>query len=99
MPGSAKYQLLVWHTMQFPLEHSTELAGPTLLPCDDAGTWENQKQLSPSLTAQNGLKRKQTINPKCTPLLYLCLSLFGIRSISITNSHLAVLQVSFVCWF
>jgi len=38
-------------------------AGPALLPCDNASTWETQKQLLTSLTVQNCLKRKQTTKP------------------------------------
>lgn len=74
MPDSAKYQLLSY-TMQFLLEHGVEIAGPALLPCENTNSWETQKQLFPLLTAQNGLKRKQIINPKFTHLLFFSLLL------------------------
>lgn len=81
---SAKYQLLLLYTIQFPLEHSVEIASPAaaLLPCDNVRTCETQKQLSPLLTVQNDLKRKQRINPKCVPLQFLFVSLFLILGTS-----------------
>lgn len=64
MRDPAKYQLLLLYTTQIPLELfigiASKTAGPVLLPSDNASTWETQKQLLMSLTAQNSLKRKQT---------------------------------------
>lgn len=94
MRDPATYQLLLLYATQIPLELfigiASKSAGPALLPRDNASTRTTQKQLFTSLTAQNGLKSKQTKKPKCTGPLYLFV--FDIKDISVTNHHLGALQ-------